>query len=252
MIKKYQQYKRMKYHGIIFIHGAGLSSWVWDEVKALIRFPALLIDFPNRAKDYNTSELKFGDYINSIIRQIDRWNVEKFILVTHSIGGCLGLEVAEFFKSRIIGFVAIASAIPIKGDSFISCLPYPQRIILPLILKIAGTKPPKRAIEKGMCSDLTREQTKMIYERFIPESKDLFFEKCNAPIPDTKRLYIKLAYDRELPLSVQERMAENLNAHRVITLHSGHLPMLSKPAVLVRMLTRFYNEAILEMNYLKN
>jgi pimeloyl-ACP methyl ester carboxylesterase len=242
----------MKYHGIIFIHGAGLTSTVWDEVISLIRFPALPIDFPYRNQSAAAAELKFSDYIKSIIRQIDRWDVEKFILVTHSLGGCLGLEVAEFFRSRIIGFVAIASAIPIKGESFISCLPYPQKIIMPLILKVAGTKPPKRLIEKGLCSDLTTEQAEKVYERFVPESKDLFFEKCNAGIPDTKRLYIKLTSDRELPLSVQEKMAKNLDAHKVLTLHSGHLPMLSKPAELVRMLTRFYNEAILELNYLKN
>ncbi|MGF1587010.1 MAG: alpha/beta fold hydrolase [Bacteroidales bacterium] len=241
----------MNYHGIIFIHGAGLSSLIWDDVRSLIRFPALPIDYPSR-KHNVADDLNFGDYINAIIKQIDRWEVEKFILVTHSIGGCLGLKVAQFFKSRIIGFVAIASAIPKKGDSFISCLPYPRRVILPLIIKVAGTRPPKKAIEKGLCSDLTREQAEKVYARFIPESKELFFEKCDAGIPDTKRLYIKLAYDRELPLPVQERMAENLKAHKILTLHSGHLPMLSKPSELVKILTRFYNEAILEMNYLKN
>jgi pimeloyl-ACP methyl ester carboxylesterase len=243
----------MDHQGIILIHGAGLGSFIWDEVRNRLRFPALAVEFPNRNRNYGENrKLRFSDYTKTIINQIERWKVDEYIIVTHSLGGCLGLQIAQHYKERVIGFVAIGSAIPANGDSYISCLPRPQRMLLPLLFDFAGTKPPPWAIKHALCNDLSGEQKSMIARKFTPESKSIFLERCNALIPDTRRMYIRLASDKEFPVSIQDKMAANLKADKIITLQSGHLPMLSKPAELVKTLIGFYNEVILEMNYTKN
>jgi pimeloyl-ACP methyl ester carboxylesterase len=243
----------MDHQGVILVHGAGLGSFIWDEVRVRLRIPALAVDFPNRNASYSVNrKLRFTDYTKSIIDQIERWKVDEYIIVTHSLGGCLGLQIAQHYKERVIGFVAIGSAIPAKGDSYISCLPMPQRMLLPLLFDFAGTKPPPWAIKHSLCNDLSGEEKAMVARKFTPESKSVFVERCNAGIPDTRRMYIRLNNDKEFPVSIQDRMAANLNAEKIVSLESGHLPMLSKPAELVKTLVGFYNEVIMEMNYTKN
>src|SRR5690606_34261072 len=112
-------------------------SSIWDGLKKEIDQPLLAIDFPNRKMNDNANQtLTFDDYVHSAIQQITKWGCGYFIIVAHSIGACVALKVAEQFKSELRGFVAIGSIIPTSGNSFISTLPFPQKMIMPIILKL--------------------------------------------------------------------------------------------------------------------
>lgn len=229
--------------GIVFIHGAGLGGFIWDDLKPLIKKPILTIEFPNReVGDKANNNLTFDDYKKSAVEQIEKWGIDKFVIVTHSIGGCVGLSLADFFAEKVVGFVAISSAVPTNGNSFISCLPFPQSLLMPLILNILGTKPPQKAIEQTLCNDLTSEQTSEIIKRFTPEAKLLYTTKVNYKNLDLKKLYIKLTNDKGFPLQIQDKMIKNLTAQKVVTMDSGHLPMISKPKELSEILNNFINE----------
>ena len=226
--------------GIIFIHGAGLGNYIWKDLKPNLNYSSLMIEFPNRnVEDKANSKLSFEDYVDKAISDTENFGKEKLIIITHSIGRLVGLRIAERFKDKVIGFVGIGSAIPKNGNSFVSCLPFPQRLILPLIMKLAGTKPPKSSIESGLCNDLNSSQTEQVVENFTNESRYLYTEKSKSIIPNTKKLYIELTNDKEFSISVQKKMAENLNCKNIATLESGHLPMLSIPEKLSGVLNEF-------------
>ena len=231
--------------GIIFIHGAGLGKFIWKEIKSNLDYPSFMIEFPNRnTDDKANSKLSFEDYVTKAISDTQKFGKQKLIIVTHSIGGLVGLRIAEHFKDETIGFVGIGSAIPKNGKSFVSCLPFPQKLIVPLIMKLAGTKPPKSAIEKGLCNDLNPSQTKEIVENFTAESKDLYIEKSKSNIPNTNKLYVELTNDKEFPVPTQEKMSVNLKCKNIVSLESGHLPMLSVPEKLSGILNEFINDCI--------
>ena len=92
--------------GIVLIHGAGLGNFIWDDLKPLIKNPVLTIEFPNR---------EVGDKANNNLTFDDN-----FVIVTHSIGGCIGLSLNDYFAEKVVGFIGISSAIPTNGKSFIS------------------------------------------------------------------------------------------------------------------------------------
>lgn len=81
-----------------------------------------------------------------------------------------GFESCRIFKGRIIGFIGIGAAIPVRGGSFVSCLPFPLKLILPIMLKISGTKPPEKVIERGLCADLTKDKKDIVVKEFTPEA----------------------------------------------------------------------------------
>lgn len=219
--------------GIVFINGAGLNSSIWNDIKDNFHVPVLTIDLANKTK------LTFDDYVNKVATEIENWKNDNFIIVAHSIGALVGLKVAERFNEKLKGFVAIGSFIPKKGQSFASSLPFPQKIVLPILLSLLGTKPPKKSIATELCNDLPPDTTLKIVNNFTPEAKALYTTKINFDLPDTKRLYIKLTNDKTITTDVQDEMIKRLNATDIKTIHSGHLPMLSKPDELTSILKEF-------------
>lgn len=226
--------------GIILIHGAGLNSSIWSDLTKKIDNPILGIEFPNRKSNNNlNSKLTFDNYVDTAVTQIRRWQKDNFIIVTHSIGACVGLKVAEHFNNKLKGFVAIGSVVPKSGQSFISSLPFPQKLLLPFLLSLFGTKPPEKSIIAELCNDLPPETTSKIVNEFTPEAKALYTTKIIFDLPDIKRLYIKLTNNKSMSINLQDEMAKNLKATKIEIINSGHLPMLSKPDELTNILTSF-------------
>jgi hypothetical protein len=229
--------------GIVLIHGAGLGNFIWEPLRPLITKTVLTIEYPNReVSDKANIKLTFDDYKKSAIEQIEKWGIGNFVIVTHSIGGCVGLSLTDYFAKKVIGFVGISSAIPTRGNSYTSCLSFPQSFLMPSILNLIGTKPPHKVIEQTLCNDLTVEQTSEIIKRFTPESKLLYTTKVDYKILDIETLYIKLNNDKGFHVQLQDKMIKNLIPQKVLTLNSGHLPMISKPKELSAILNNFINE----------
>lgn len=221
--------------GIVYIHGAGLHDEIWTEVIDKVDYPALQVSFPAGSRN----QLLFEDYIVHIQQQIETWKVDKFFIVAHSIGGLLGLKLADIFNNRMIGFIAVGAAIPKKGGTFLSVLPLIKRLLMGLILRLFGTKPPESAIRQGLCNDLTNDQATEIVDSFVPESLHLYIDQLDVSSPDVAKMYVKLIKDQEFPLSIQEQMITNLVPQKVIELDTGHLPMLSNPQQLSLVVDNF-------------
>jgi pimeloyl-ACP methyl ester carboxylesterase len=226
--------------GLLFLQGAGLSTAIWKETVGQLTMPCLLAEYPladRPAKERN--QLTLNDYTDAVMQQVDAWPVENVIIVAHSIGGALALPVAQRLGSRLKGFVAVGAVIPRNGGSYISALPYPNKLILALIMRLAGTKAPEAAIRKSLCSGLTKEQADEVVAQSVAESKHLYFDKTHASIPSVPRLYIRLTEDKELPPALQDTMAANLGATEVKDVAFGHMAMMGRPADIAAILTAF-------------
>ncbi len=213
--------------GIVYISGAGLNKSIWNETQELLDHPSIAIDYGN-----SRESLKYDDYIDEALKQIDSFDPsksKKLILVCHSIGGCVGLSLSKALGKRVNGFVAIGATLPKNNSSFVSSLPLPQKLILPLILKLAGTKPPEKSILHEYCNDLSDKQTQEILENFTPESISLYLTKIQYSTLNFPKLYLQLTNDNSMPTALQSKMASNLSNMKISTINSGHLAMVSNP-----------------------
>lgn len=226
--------------GILFIHGAGLGKWIWDDVASKQQVPVLSVDLlaRNTPKE-KLASLSLEAYVSDVMTQVAAWQVDKIIVVAHSLGGVIGLEVATKLGSRLAGFIAVCAAIPKAGHSFVSVLPFPQKIIMPLVLRFVGTKPPIAAIKAGLCNDLSEEQTAKIIGNFSPESVAAYTDKINYGAFDVPSVYIRTTNDKEYSTSLQTKLARNLPNAKIVDINTGHLPMLSKPEQLSDLISTF-------------
>lgn len=226
--------------GFVFVHGAGLEGRVWRNVAEGLSCPCLLAEFPHRNGSVDLrKDLSLEDYVKSMKKQVDAWGSQRIVIVAHSLGGVLALKLASLTADRLAGIVAIGAAIPQRGGSFVSALPFPQRTILSVILRTAGTKPPESSIRSGLCSDLSTAQATEIVEGFIPEARRVYTDRVDAAVPDVPKLYVKLMKDKEFSPSLQDKMIANLAPQAVRSLDTGHLPMISAPDGLRGILEEF-------------
>jgi len=190
---------------IVLIHGAGLDSYIWEPFLHHLKQPVLCIEFPHRQQQNgSTKKLGFETYLNGAIEQI---------------------------------------MIPNPGKSFAQCFPKPVSFMLPLLLRVFGTKPPDKTIEKELCNDLNSEQKQKIITRFTPESIKLYTTKIQYSEIPSNSLYVKTIEDQALNIQLQDKMVKNLHCKKVVELSSGHLPMLSQPIALARIVNEFINNS---------
>jgi pimeloyl-ACP methyl ester carboxylesterase len=223
--------------GFVLIAGAGLDAWVWHGVIQKLTVSSLAISFPETE---SKKSMSLDDYTKTSLEQIKAWRgVDRYIIVGHSIGAVIALQLAQSLGSRVAGVAAIGSVIPKQGHSFFSTLPFPQNLLLPLITKLVGTRPPESTIKKSYCNDLSDTQTAEIVKRFQPESYSLYAGPLTAKLPDVPRLYVNLSKDKNTPPALQKAMAANLEATEVVLLDAGHLAMLAQPKKLANILNTF-------------
>ncbi len=212
--------------GIIFIHGAGLGGWIWDNVVKNISVPYACADYT--ALERSTNKATLAEYVAVVNKQVEALNVQRVIVVAHSVGGVVGNELSGVLGEKLAAYIGVSAAIPKPGGNFVSTLPFPQKLIMPIILKLAGTKPPESAIRSGLGDGLTASQTDAIVAKFQQESVHLYTDKTSpGPMPNVPALYIRTTSDKEFPLSVQNESAARLVGAKVYDVNSGHMPMLS-------------------------
>jgi pimeloyl-ACP methyl ester carboxylesterase len=201
---------------LLFLSGAGLPAWIWDDVRAALPTSTVAV-YPSAGS--------LQDYVTKALDEAP----ERFTLVAHSIGGVVASQLIAQAPERVDGVLAIAASIPQPGQSFLSALPFPQKLIVRAVIQLAGTKPPEKAIRAGLAAGLDESLVNRIVREFTPESAALYRDTVAQRTFPVRRGYLTTTADKEFPAALQQRYAKNLDATWTQSLATGHLPMLSTP-----------------------
>lgn len=150
----------------------------------------------------------------------------------------MAAELTAQAPQRVRAVLAVAAVIPLPGRSFTASLPFPQRLVLPVVLRLIGTRPPKASVRRSLATGLEGSAIDRLVQDFIAEPRQYFTTAARggaAPI----RGYVTTADDNELPLLLQEKYADRLTPTVRYALPGGHLPMLTEPATLAEVIASF-------------
>lgn len=217
-------------HSILFLSGAGLPAWIWDDVRHE------LSDHRTTVAPRPENAAGLQDYAAAALASVD---TERFSIVAHSAGGVVASEICRLAPERVEGLLAISAIIPRPGGSFLSAMPAPNRWILGLVLRFAGTRPPEAAIRQSLAHGLAEPIVDRVVADFTPEPLSFYRDRTGTPTLPDRREYLTTSHDRELPLKLQERFAAHLGASDLDQLPTGHLPMLEDPAAVARAVGQF-------------
>lgn len=95
---------------LVFVHGWGINKEYWNnQVKAFDnRFTVVTIDLGGHGKSgTQRAHWAIDDFANDVMAVLDTLNLNKVILVGHSMGGDIILDIAYKIPDRIVGLVGI-------------------------------------------------------------------------------------------------------------------------------------------------
>lgn len=95
---------------LVFVHGWGINKEYWDAQEKAFdkRFKVVTIDLGGHGKSgTQRSHWTIDDFANDVLAVMDSLNLNKVILVGHSMSGDVILDVTYKIPERIVGFVGV-------------------------------------------------------------------------------------------------------------------------------------------------
>lgn len=207
---------------VLFLSGAGLPAWIWDEVRA-----ALPDDVETAvAGRPHSAHASLADYADAAAAETT-WPA--FAIVAHSSGGVVAAELLARHPARVAGVLGVSAVVPLPGRSFVGTMPLPARLLLSVVIRLVGTRPPAKVIRAGLASGLPGATADRIVADFDPESVRLYRDPTSVRDLPEVRAYVHTTEDKEISTAVQRGSAEALRATWTEELSTGHLPMLQDP-----------------------
>lgn len=185
-------------NSVAFISGAGLGTWIWDEVMRDLAMPSIVLQ---RSK---TPHASLADHVQAAKDQLHTIGASHIHLVAHSIGGVIGTEIIKAMDGSIASCTFISAAVVPPGKSYVSIFPFPQKVLTSAVTCLVGTKPPDGASRKSLCSGISEEQTEKVILTFSPETARLYLDRTSdQPLPRALVQYIHTTQDKLMSLTLQ-------------------------------------------------
>jgi len=104
---------------ILFIHGAGLDSTVWDRVFPLLknRYGIIALDLPGHGKSEGEVKNSLTEYLPVIDQLIEQFPNREIYLAGHSMGGAISLLYASENCKKINGIIVLNSSYKLPVNS---------------------------------------------------------------------------------------------------------------------------------------
>jgi pimeloyl-ACP methyl ester carboxylesterase len=220
---------------VLFLSGAGLPSWLWDEVRAGLNGRRSVVVDPPRGS------APLAEHAAATLAHAPGPRVA---IVAHSVGGVVAAEVLARYPERVAGVLGVSAIVPRPGRSFVGTLPLPARAVLPVVLRVAGTRPPEAAVRQGLAAGLPAPIVDRLVAELAPESRRLFTDRVARAdaVVRQPRGYLLTTADREVRPALQQRCAATLQAQWTETVDGGHLAPLEHPGAVLRAVERLLRD----------
>ena len=214
---------------VVFLHGWGGNAsaflFVAERLKSFCR--SIVVDFngfgdtPEPNRPYSV-----GDYAGEVQSVLEKEGVKKAIIVGHSFGGRVALEIAGKFPDAVNGLVLVDSAglKPRRKPS------YYVKILLHKILKKLGFRGLQGSRDYRVLSFIMKET----FKKVVSYDQTYLLENINTP---TLILWGK--NDKETPLYMANKLEKKIKDSKLILLEGGHYAYVEDLANFVKILSAF-------------
>ena len=227
---------------VVLIHGAGSNHLVWPaEIRRLKGHRVLALDLPGHGKSQGVALHAIEDYTQAVEEFLSSLNIYSAILVGHSLGGCVALEMGLAAPSRVAGLGLISSGACLAMSSeILEALSNPSTLSLAYQLlekRLFGSETDELVAKKTL-NMLRTVRPGVLYGDWAACNR---FDRCG----DLPRLacptWIAVgAEDRLTPTYYSRYLADWIpNAELEIFPGAGHMLLLEKPKTLAHSLSGF-------------
>jgi pimeloyl-ACP methyl ester carboxylesterase len=226
----------------VLVHGGTLTSTMWDPVRSRLAAPSMAVDLPGRRyKPADLAEVTIGDWVGSVVADIDQAGLAAVVLVGHSSGGYVLPGVAAALAARpapvLRGLVFVSATVPADGERPLDYLREDIRALAndhrALTLDsargrtIGGLRPGEPPIETDL--DIVENGPRMGLEAPLVLFEPVSWAGFPTAVP---RFYVRALRDKVIPPELADRMVAAMGGAKVIDLDAGHRSYETHPAEL--------------------
>jgi pimeloyl-ACP methyl ester carboxylesterase len=227
---------------VVLVHGGTLTSTMWDPVRSAMSSPSLAVDLPGRRyKPADLAEVTIGDWVSSVVADIEEAGCTEVVLVGHSSGGYVLPGVAAALAARsapvLRGLVFVSATVPADGERPLDYLREDIRTLASdhreLTLDsargrtIGGLRPGEPPIETNL--EIVENGPRMGLEAPLVLFEPVSWTGFPAEVP---RVYVRALRDKVIPPDLADRMITAMGGAKVIDLDAGHRSYDTHPAEL--------------------
>jgi pimeloyl-ACP methyl ester carboxylesterase len=232
---------------LVLVHGGEHAGDCWDLVVAELHRHApelrtLAVDLPGHgAKLGNLATATVGEWVNSVVTDIEEAGLGDIVIVGHSMAGVtVPGVVAKLGSARVREMILATAFVPPQGNAIVDTLGGPLAWFARRGAKIGRPmKVPKFAARYAFCNGMTPQQRRFTLSRLYPESARIPAEPVDrSDLPaDVPRTWILTTRDRALSVASQQKSIEALGGvQTVIHVDACHELMTSHPERLAQIL----------------
>jgi pimeloyl-ACP methyl ester carboxylesterase len=226
----------------VLVHGGTLTSTMWDPVRSQLASPCVAVDLPGRRyKPADLAEVTIGDWVASVVEDIDQAGLTDVVLVGHSSGGYVLPGVAAALAARsapaVQGLVFVSATVPAHGERPLDYLREDIRTLASdhreLTLEsargrtIGGLRPGEPPIDTDL--EIVENGPRMGLEAPLVLFEPVSWAGFPTQVP---RVYVRGLRDKVIPPELADRMITAMGGATVVDLDAGHRSYETSPAEL--------------------
>jgi pimeloyl-ACP methyl ester carboxylesterase len=232
----------------ILVHGAWGGAWEFADVVNLLSTDGnkvTALDLPGHGENKQPiAKVTMAAYVKTVVDAINAQD-ENVILVGHSLAGAVIAQVAEEISEKIDRLIFVAAILPANGESPLGLMQSDdQGQLLPNV----------KFSEDQSFGEITEETVRTVLLNDIKDQAHLdrlvphfLFKQSTEPFMaevqlteekfgSVHKVYIRASVDKVLTPALQDKMIQSWNINKVVILESGHFPLNSIPAALVKVI----------------
>lgn len=233
---------------ILWIHGLNLQGACWREVHALLAPPArfgVMPDLRGHGGSDPTGPFGIADWVEDALAVLDHFSIERAHVVGGSLGGAVGVALADAAPSRVASLVTLCSPFHLEGslpDANIvnklraSGLGELFREFMPGVA--LGPHAPRAVVDR--CVELANPHSAEVALELWSTSFDIRDRAARVRCPVT---VVVGEFDNAVTAAQAQGLATSLGVDPTVMTGVGHLPMLEAPRALARLLDAHLDRA---------
>ena len=229
-----------KVPALVCVHGAGGSHLNWpSEVRRLPGVAVYAVDLPGHGQSTGSGRQTIGEYVKVLISFLDILNLRNVVIVGHSMGGAVALEMALSHPERVRGLVLIGTGARLRVVPAIlqGILEDFEAVVGLIGDSVYGPDAPEELRRLGQQVMLDTSPKVMRGDFLACDAFDIMARLGEIRTPT---LVITGTADQLTPVKYASFLAHNIRGVQlVLVANAGHMVMLERPQEVGEAVARF-------------
>ncbi|MBI2845929.1 MAG: alpha/beta hydrolase [Chloroflexi bacterium] len=230
---------------LIMLHGAGGTHRIWLlQVNGLQNFRAIALDLPGHGRSGSAGRESITSYADFVLEFLGALGIEKAIIVGHSMGGAIALELALRQGPQIIGLILVGTGarLRVRPEFLHGLQENVEDTISSLVTWFYGSGAEKETLHQGE-AELRASQPEVLFDDFSACDRfDVMQRLGEIGVPT---LVICGDEDRLTPPNYAQYLRDHIPGARVVVVPgAGHMVMLEKPQEVTEAMQSFLDSVL--------